>query len=786
LVTVGEGTGRTGLVHRVGPFLAVVGAMACWLWPLGVGGRMPVGGDVTQFSIGLMAVLHRALRAGRLPLWNDLWGFGFPGVAESQMGVFYPPHLVLYGFLPTELAYTLSLVIHTLWGALGASWAARRFGVSRWGAALSAVAWAGSGFFLIHLPHQWGYTVGSWMPWAWGLGWTLVRGEGGRRTALGLAGLLALQVLPGHFQVAFCTQVGLFGIGLWALAERSGGASRSLGRCAILLGVLAAVLPLAALQLWPTYRLARLADARRDYEYLSGFAVPPQHLISYVAPGLFHRSPFWRPLAWDPFRTSPEEHLGYIGLVPLLLSVVALWHGLRRDPAVRCLAWLAIGTLILSFGPNAPGFEFLIRLPGFSFFRAPARWGLATELALALLAGKGFDALATIPRPRLTLAFVLTLALAFLAGTLLTLELTYPFHDPVATAAVPVFRDDGRRWGIYAVELAETGAVSVAALAVLLFARRRTTLGAALFAAAVLDLVLLGRHKPVGDAPIRPLIAQSSVLGRLAREPRGTRVLLEEITNLPQAAEVTSLASYRTLDLPVVSGLVRSTGFPSWVLDRDLEDRSMMACGAAILIIDPAGMGGISAWVRRDEERRGTFETINDPALTAWMFGPERPSGRGSRPTTFGLWRPRATAGRAWLLTAAPGAEIDTRPKLLDVFWGAVPLVANSPTPERVEVAVRSERPGFVLLTQLDYPEWRARWEGPGGTRPATIERVFGRPGAGAWQGVALPGPGSWTLAMEFEGRDVRAGLLVSAAAWILGIAAFAWPLRRGRAGGTR
>src|SRR5689334_833834 len=83
---------------------ALVAGVVGWLWPIGFGGKMPVGGDVLQFSIGLMAVLGRAIRAGRLPLWNDLWGYGFPGVAESQMGVFYPPHLLLYGPLSAELA----------------------------------------------------------------------------------------------------------------------------------------------------------------------------------------------------------------------------------------------------------------------------------------------------------------------------------------------------------------------------------------------------------------------------------------------------------------------------------------------------------------------------------------------------------------------------------------------------------------------------------------------------------------------------------------------------------
>ena len=135
--------GRWG---RVGPLVAMVAGVLAWLWPIGLGGAMPVGGDPTQFSIGLMAFLRSSIRAGRLPLWNDLWGFGFPGLAESQMGVYYPPHLLLYGLLPLEAAYTASLVAHTLWGGLGGCWAARRLGVSTAGSGLAGFSWAGCGF----------------------------------------------------------------------------------------------------------------------------------------------------------------------------------------------------------------------------------------------------------------------------------------------------------------------------------------------------------------------------------------------------------------------------------------------------------------------------------------------------------------------------------------------------------------------------------------------------------------------------------------------------------------
>ena len=97
----------------------MVAGLLAWLWPIGIGGKMPVGGDVTQFFLGVMGVLSESLREGRLAVWNDLWGYGFPGLAESQMGVYYPVHVILYRWLNTETAYVVSLVLHTLWGGLG-------------------------------------------------------------------------------------------------------------------------------------------------------------------------------------------------------------------------------------------------------------------------------------------------------------------------------------------------------------------------------------------------------------------------------------------------------------------------------------------------------------------------------------------------------------------------------------------------------------------------------------------------------------------------------------------
>ena len=150
---------------------------------------------------------------------------------------------------------------------------------------------------------------------------------------------------------------------------------------------------------------------------------------------MFHRSPLWRPLVWDPFHTTPEEQLGYVGLVPLFLAILVVLHEFRCARSVRILAVLAGVTLILSLGPYVPGFRLLIKLPGFSFFRAPARWSLATALAVSILAGKGLDRCVDWPKTRCSLSWLAGLSAVWILVVLGLIEL-----------ALGSGSSDGRHW----------------------------------------------------------------------------------------------------------------------------------------------------------------------------------------------------------------------------------------------------------------------------------------------------------------------------------------------------
>lgn len=811
-----EGRGRSGVA--VGAMFAAVGV---WLWPIGGGGKMPVGGDVTQFALGPMSVLSRALRSGHLPVWNDLWGYGFPGIGESQMGVYYPPHWLLYGLLPLEAGFTTSLVLHTLWAGLGAYFACRRFGASDLGAALGGFAFATCGFFFIHLPHHWASTTGSWLPWAWGLAWSVSRGEGKARDPYFLAVVLTLQLLPGHFQLAFGTQVGVLVLAAARAGELVAARSGRVGGVVRTLAALGSAFLLGALQVWPTLRLARLAGAWRDFEYLSGFAASPVHLVTFLTPGLFEISPLWRPVVWDPFHTSPEEYLGFVGVVPLFLALGAVATGWRRSAAVRALGLVAGFTVLLGLGPYVPGFRILCQAPGFSFFRAPARWFLPASFALCALAALGLDGLSHWRRPARGIVLFVIFGTALPALVVFSIEAglasasrpgwpsvaaiyarsldALPWHEPATFARVvqaagrpfhdhrveetwarqgvelrtaprPVFA--AQRFAIYREELTVSALVFGLLLA-LAALRDRGRLKAGLVALAFFELWWLGRHRRWDLGPVAPLAAQSPLLRQLARAPHGQRTV-DPLRNLPMVVGSAPVSAYRTLDLLALGSLTALAGeLPVRGRDPGPILGAIRATGVGVRVFDPGSVQDLdrlgSAWP-------GPLERVDDPTLAGWLLGRDWVAQQGGKGATFGVGRVPGAPSRGWLVPLTDGSraailgEWSGNPaRVLDALKGATPLEVRAPAADHREVRFRCDGPALVVLSELADPQWLPEFVSPGGTpQPTPLLRAFGRANQGAWQAVRVPGRGDWTLRLRYRAYDVEQGLAVSGLAWLL------------------
>ena len=578
-----------------------------------------------------------------------------------------------------------------------------------------------------------------------------------------------------------------------------------------MLMALAGMVPLASMQLWPTLQLARLSESHRDFEYLSGFAATPFHLVNYLAPGLFHRSPLWRPLAWDTFHTSPEELLGYVGLAPIFLALGAIRRNGRGDPGVKALAIVAALTLILSFGPYFPGFAWLIRLPGFSFFRAPARWGLATNLALALLAGRGFDACSDWPKVgrgvgRFVLASTLVILSVIVCFEVALMAAKGGAGNPVSAVMGRVLgllpwsdraesrsflgvmaeahrsqfdlrtrsslaRLEGQatpapgpslagdRFAIYRLELLETGVLLVGLLAVGALSGRPRAFGGALLAITLVDGLIQSRHRSFDLGPARPLVQQSPVLAKIAREARGSRTL-DSARNLFLVAGASPVSAYRTLDLPSPGPMLRVAGGPT---SDPKSANALRAAGVDLRVLDPEEARNAPPEAFRGWSNGG--ETIRDPALAGWLLGEDLARSLGWQ--DFRLVRAREPGNRAWLLPSKGLRELDAMGDpfaIGDRFRTAIPLPYRSEAPERVEVEVKvfdANRSMVILSTTFD-PEWRGWWlDESEARRPAAVVRVLG-----GWQGVEVPGPGKWTLHLEYPGRAVWLGLAIASTAW--------------------
>src|SRR5439155_25821585 len=112
-------------------------------------------------------------------------------------------------------------------------------------------------------------------------------------------------------------------------------------------------------------------------------------LVMLVAPNAFGNAA--AATYWPASRFGPYFHeiYAYAGLLPLLLAPVAL----LRCRAARPYGLLAFLALLVMLGGGTPLYRLLYNLPGGELLRAPARAGLVLDLALALLAGFGLDAL---------------------------------------------------------------------------------------------------------------------------------------------------------------------------------------------------------------------------------------------------------------------------------------------------------------------------------------------------------------------------------------------------------
>ncbi len=441
--------------YAVLSLILLVAVTLLFFWRITFSGMVLARGDVYSYFYPLWDARSAAFRAGQIPLWSPDIFMGVPLLANSQLGTFYPPNWLVTPFdAPT--AITLSMLAHTVWALLGVYLLTRRtLMLDRIPAILSGVLFGLGGYLGGQSEHINQLQALSWMPWLF-----LVvslqplddsqKGVWARYGAslsaiLLFAVAVALQLLAGHPQTVFITLVGLgfYGLGRSIIGRQSSATRRirlsvtinftHLIRFVILItfgGILG--LALAAPQLIPTLELSGLGNR--------GSGLDPQKVLAFsFTPLLMGRGllPSYDGLLFG-------EYIAYSGVIGLGLAIIGLFsyrpqNATESSETKRGMlpyALLIIIGFLFALGAFNPLNWLLAALPGFSFFRVPARWMALEALGVAALAGVGLQSL-KLARPR---SWVLVLVIVVMVGLAAASTLAGKQAVDVIGPAVPTLR----------------------------------------------------------------------------------------------------------------------------------------------------------------------------------------------------------------------------------------------------------------------------------------------------------------------------------------------------------
>ena len=335
--------------------------------------------------------------------------------SENLIGtaLFSSPIIWLTGniLLGTNLAALLSCMLC----GLGAYFLARRLHISVGGAFICGVIFAFGAPRFVRMG-QLHMTAMQWMPFSLAFLHSYFE-HGRRRDLLAAVGFFSMQALSSGHGATYLTLATLALIA-WQLAL---GAPLALGQRLRDFGVAGAYLIAPAVWVMLPYRLSQTeAGLRRGY--LSD-ALP--NVESFLAsPSRFHE--YLQLHLIGPFERGPDAYL-FPGLLVLPLAALAVfsWPGRRRLRENFVLFYLLIAVVSTLMFVSWPFqiWESVHWLPALNFIRIPSRFILLTMLALAVLAGAGFDRIA-IRLSKSTAAAVC----AVLAALLLAEYSTYPFQ----------------------------------------------------------------------------------------------------------------------------------------------------------------------------------------------------------------------------------------------------------------------------------------------------------------------------------------------------------------------
>ena len=344
--------------------------------------------DIWHLNYPIKDFLAESLKKGKLPFWSKDIGTGFPIYAEGQVGSLFIPNLLLFLLFPTWLAWNLSFLSIFFISILGSFLLFRKNGTSFYASLFASIAFGFGGFFIVHIPHFNLVQAAALLPWVIIMASNFWNNST-KFNFLITSFLFAQLIFIGHAQMTFIILIAVL---IFFVAKHLSETPDIFLKKAILtlLSVVFSLF-LAAPQLVPTLEFlpASIRGSGISLKETARFPFKLKHLSGFINPNYIGD-----PTIGDYPHFSQNdgiywENIGYVGVIPLLLSAVAIFKK-KKSRWEKYLVYLLIASFVLVLGVGTP-FLFIFAFPGFSLFRVPSRFLILVALSLSGLSAVGFD-----------------------------------------------------------------------------------------------------------------------------------------------------------------------------------------------------------------------------------------------------------------------------------------------------------------------------------------------------------------------------------------------------------
>ncbi|MDG5815728.1 YfhO family protein [Chitinispirillales bacterium ANBcel5] len=362
--------------------------------------------DYIQQNFPYRLFASTALREGVFPFWNPYVFSGMPFFADIQTAVLYPLNLILVPFASEtwldSSVFQIQLVFHIFLSGLFMYLLAKDLKLLTSSSLLAAIVYMFSAYMTAHIFHTNIIHAATWFP----LIILFFRRMLEYKSILYLALCsltLSVSFYAGHPQLMVHIYYWLGSFYLFSFiydtVKKKTTFKQEAIRGGLFTGMVVLSIGLSSLQLLPTSALSEETSRQTmTLEEASEGSFRPYRFLTLLAPDFYGDPDSYWGISQRDTRGGTHnywETAAYVGILPLLLSIFGAAIFIKK-PIVLFLVIIGVVSILLAMGDSFFLFGIVFRLlPGLDRFRVPARFAYIFITSVSILSAYGLQWLLT-------------------------------------------------------------------------------------------------------------------------------------------------------------------------------------------------------------------------------------------------------------------------------------------------------------------------------------------------------------------------------------------------------